>query len=198
MALGDSFTAGIAAGERTWTTIVAERLSRERRTSLLNLARMGARTIEVEREQLPRVGSADPTLITLICGANDIVRSVRPDLGLIAIDLERLLDAIRRGFPEAELMTATYPAIAPAALRERTRRRIKAGMAELNSTIRELAPRHGAHCIELADHPGQSDGGNYADDGIHPSPAGHRAAAAVLGSAMERLLGGQDQREETR
>jgi len=198
VALGDSFTAGVAPGERTWTTIVAEQLAMRRPTSLLNLARIGARTSEVEREQLPRISSADPTLITLICGANDIVRSVRPDLGLIAADLERLLATTRGGFPEADLLTATYPAIGSEALRQRTRRRIRDGISVLNSTIRKLAPQHGAHCVELADHPGQGDVDNYAEDGIHPSPAGHRAAAEALGSAIERLLTDHDQREETR
>ena len=188
VALGDSFTAGLSPSERTWAMIVRDRLGDGRTASLLNLARVGARTTEVEREQLPVAAGSDPTLVTLICGGNDVVRSVRPDLDSLTDDLDRLFAKAGDRLPTARLVTATYPAIACDSLRQRTRRRITDGMTAVNSIIREVSASRGIECVELAEHPGQADTGNYADDGIHPSPAGHRAAADVLGSAIEDLL----------
>lgn len=189
VALGDSFTAGVAAYERTWASIVEEQLvGGGAPARLLNLAQMGARCAEVESEQLPAALSSEPTVITAICGANDVVRSVRPDLDAVAEDLARLFGRIRTEWPRVPVLTATYPAIAPDVLRPRTGARIAEGIAELNEAIREQARQRGIALAELADHPGQADSTNYAEDGIHPSQTGHRLAAMILGPAIDNLI----------
>jgi lysophospholipase L1-like esterase len=189
-AIGDSFTAGVSPGERTWFTEVGARLAAERPVQLLNLARVGARTDAVEREQLPAALETDPNLLTLICGGNDVIGNVRPPLDEIAAGLERVFESARAALPDAALLTATYPAIGTGALRPRTRRRIAAGLDALNTSIRALAERHRITCVELADHPGRGERANYAADGIHPSASGHRAAAEVLGAAIESAIRG--------
>jgi lysophospholipase L1-like esterase len=188
VALGDSFTAGISPDELGWTRIVFEWLSLSRRAELTNLARVGARVAEVEREQLPRLAEHRPDVITAICGGNDVIGTVRPAHGKLERDLDRLFGRLRAAAPGAAILSATYPAIAANALRPRTRRRILEGLRALNESIRGLSSRHGVRCVELADHPGQSRRSNYAADGIHPSPRGQRAAAIVLGSEIEALL----------
>lgn len=188
-ALGDSFTAGTDPGELTWTALVHSQLADARDAELLNLARVGARSAELERDQLPIALGSDPTLITLICGGNDVIGSVRPALDGFGARLERICDRVQSGLPDAAVLTATYPAVGSNALRPRTRRRIESGLDALNAIIRDVAGRRAIRCVELAAHPGHADLSNYAEDGIHPSPAGHRAAAAVLGPEIEELIG---------
>lgn len=188
-ALGDSFTAGTTPDERTWTTLVHSQLAGLADAELLNLARVGARTEELEREQLPVALASGPTLISLICGGNDVIGSVRPALGGFRSDLDRIYGRVRTELPGAAVLTATYPAVGSHAVRPRTRRRIVAGLEELNEIIREAAARHRFTCVELADHPGRADLSNYAEDGLHPSPAGHREAAAVFGPVIQELIG---------
>ena len=187
-ALGDSFTAGIRPGELTWSRLVVELVSPTRPVELANYARAGATVAELEREQLEAAIATRPDIVTLICGGNDVIGTVRPSLEGFGAGLDRVWASLRGALPDAAILTATYPAIAPGALRPRTRRRIESGLVELNATIRAVASRNEGLCIELADHPGEGDRSNYAADGIHPSAAGHRAAAAVLGPAIEQLI----------
>ena len=190
-ALGDSFTAGTSADEVTWPRLVLAAEPAGRRLALDNRARVGATVAELIETQLPAALAGRSNLVTVICGGNDVIGSVRPSLQRLDAELDQIWDALRNGLPGAALLTATYPAIAPAALRPRTRERIERGLGELNSIIRAAAERAGIGCVELAGHPGQGDRGNYAEDGIHPSPAGHRQAAAVLGLRIAELIEAQ-------
>lgn len=187
VACGDSFTAGLEPGE-SWTDPVAAGLGGAP-VELTNVAAVGATAAEVERSQVPRAIAAKPDLVTLVCGGNDVIGSVRPPIAELAGAIERCFATLAATLPRATRMTATYPPIAADALRPRTRRRIATGTAALNDLIRAAARRHGFACVELHDHPGRTDRGNYASDGIHPSPAGRRIAAAVLGAAIGELVG---------
>jgi lysophospholipase L1-like esterase len=196
IACGDSFTAGLEPGE-SWTDIVAAELGPGRDAELTNVAVVGATAAMVKAGQLPRAIAAGPDLVTLICGGNDVIGAVRPRPAELATELGRAFARLAAELPDARLLTATYPPIAADALRPRTRRRISHGMDALNELIRETADRTGFTCVELHDHPGRSDRSNYAADGIHPSPAGQRAAAAVLGPVIETLMNGNSDPTDT-
>jgi len=187
IACGDSFTAGLEPGG-SWTDIVAAELGPDRPAELTNVAVAGATAAMVEADQLPWAVAAGPDLVSLICGGNDVIGAVRPRPHELAADLGRAFGRLAAELPDAQLLTATYPPIAADALRPRTRRRISQGMEALNEVIREAADRAGFTCVELHDHPGRADRSNYAADGIHPSPAGQRAAATVLGPVIETLM----------
>jgi len=188
VALGDSFTAGIDAGETTWAMLAREQASTAAPTALLNLAEAGARIADIERDQVPLAIGTGPDIVSLICGGNDVIGTVRPRPDILAVDLDRILGTLARALPRTRLLTATYPPIFAGALRPRTRARIESGIDALNELIREAAAVHGFTCVELAGHPGGVDASNYAADGVHPSDAGHRAAAAVLGPAVADLI----------
>lgn len=189
VALGDSFTAGTIPGEPSWPELVCARLAPRAELELHNLARVGAPMSAVEHEQLPAALALEPELVTVIGGGNDVIRRVRPDLGDFAARLARVLLRLRARLPGTHLLTATYPPIAGHAVRPRTRRRIGEGLAALNEIVRETAAAGGVRCVELDRHPGREDASNYAADGIHPSPAGHRVAAATVGAAIAREIG---------
>jgi lysophospholipase L1-like esterase len=177
VALGDSFTAGLDPDQPRWPDELARSLGPETRYE--NLAEVGATSAEVERNQLERALELDPDLITLVCGANDVLASTRPDEHEYAQRLSRMFQRLRRDAPRAEIMTATYPDLSRfLELRPRSRARVEKGMKRFNAAARTVAERHGIALLEGFDHPAAEQRATFADDGFHPSPEGHRRAAA--------------------
>ena len=189
VAMGDSFSAGVNAGEMTWARIAARAVSTPARpVELFCLAQAGATTAEVAERQLEAAIEADPVLVSLICGANDVIGSVRPRPDEILAELDGLWASLRSALGARPMLTGTYPAQAPRSLGPRSRDRIERGLGQLNDGIRELAASHGVVCVELDGHPGEADPANFAEDGLHPSPVGHERAAATIAPAIDVLL----------
>lgn len=182
VALGDSLTYGTdPEGEGRWPDEVAAALG----ARYLNLAKIGATSREVERDQLEPALALRPDLLSLICGANDVLESVRPDPQAFAERLDRMLGRIRAEAPGALVLTATYPDLSRFVdLRPRTRMRVRRGIEDFNSACREVAARYDALLLEWAAHPNTGDAAYRAADGFHPSPAGHRRAAREVISAV--------------
>jgi lysophospholipase L1-like esterase len=191
VALGDSFSAGTEPGVPSFTDRVATRLSG---WSYENLAEAGARSGEVADRQLPRAVAARPELVSLICGANDVVRTTRPQIDAFAANFEYVL---RRLGPRPQLVTATYPEVAEVLpLRARTRERMTAGLQAVNDVVRCLSSQYGAVCVELAGHEGNRHHENFAEDYFHPSDAGHQRAAQALAEALNEHTDFELQPEE--
>jgi lysophospholipase L1-like esterase len=186
VALGDSFTAGLVPGETRWADEVARALGPDTRYE--NLAWVGATSADVEHKQLDQALALDPDLVTLVCGANDVLESVRPDADEYARRLSRMFTRLRREAPEAHVVTATYPDISLFLdLRPRTRARVEKGLRRFNAACRTVAHKHGIPLLEAAEHPDAADREIYAEDGFHPSEEGHRRAAVEF----LRALGGR-------
>lgn len=192
-ALGDSFTAGTGSDEaRTWADLLARRLARHNPEFIYrNLAVEGA-TSEQVLDQLPAAVELDADLVTVVCGVNDVLFSVRPDPEAYAERLSGMLTLLRRALPVARIATATAPEsweffeMGP-----RTRRRLEGGIVSFNAATRKVAGEHGALCLEVTGHPGLTHPENFVGDGLHPSAHGHNQAAA----GFARLLG-LDPRED--
>jgi lysophospholipase L1-like esterase len=177
VAMGDSFTAGREPEKGRWPDELARALGPD--THYENLATVGATSEQVEREQLPRAIELKPDVVTLVCGANDVLESTRPDPETYAARLSRMFARLRRAAPHAEILTATYPDLSRFLdLRPRSRARVEKGMRRFNDVSREVARRHGIVLLEGSDHPAARRRATFAEDGIHPSPEGHRRAAA--------------------
>jgi lysophospholipase L1-like esterase len=186
-ALGDSFTAGIGCPPgSSWADRLARRLGRrDSDFAYRNLAHEGATSADVV-EQLGPALQLEPDLVTVIFGANDVLRSVRPDVPRYARRLARILRRLRAAVPGARVVTATAPeAWHFLDLGPRTRARVEHGLAELNRATRATATAHGVAVLDVGRHPALADAANFSADGLHPSPLGHERAAA----AFERLLG---------
>ena len=176
VALGDSFTAGLKDGEPRWADEVARALGPG--TRYVNLAWVGATSRDVESVQLDRAVALQPDLVTLVCGANDVLESTRPDASEYERRLGRMFDRFRRDAPRAEVITATYPDISLFLdLRPRSRARVEQGMRLFNAACRAVARRHDVALLEGFDHPAAAERETFADDGFHPSEEGHRRAA---------------------
>lgn len=185
VALGDSFTAGLDPGGPRW----ADELARQLGARYVNLASVGATSEQVEREQLERALALEPDVVTIVCGANDVLFSTRPDPEAYADRLSRMFARLKRELPDVAVVTATYPDISRFVdLRPRTRARVEEGMRRFNAAVRRVARRHDVVLMDSSEHPAASDRATFAADGFHPSPEGHRRAAAEFLRALGKRL----------
>lgn len=186
VALGDSFSAGTGGDYVPWPELTTRGLrARGTPVELHNFASIGATCAEVVESQLEPALELAPRLVTVICGANDVLLSVRPELEAFEASFASLLGRLRAELPEAILITATYPDPGKFAdLGPRTRKRVVDGITRVNEAIRKEAEAHEVTCLALSEHPGVADPTNVGKDGFHPSPIGHRRAAAEVLEAL--------------
>jgi len=191
VALGDSFTAGNGIGDgRRWADLLAAELAQDRDDfEYLNLARDGATSAEVEKTIEPAV-ALEPDLVTLVCGANDVLLSTRPDITGFRVRYDRMLGRLRRDLPEARILVSNYPASSQVhGVGPRTQRRLQQGIDKLNRVIVHVSYSHGIACLDVTEHPGVREPGNLDADGLHPSVLGHRRAAGEFSRALARHFG---------
>ena len=191
VALGDSFTAGTgcAPGEG-WADRIATGL-RRRNPGLTyrNLAADGATSGQV-LGQLREALELEPDLVTVICGANDVLRRVRPDAEGYGERLAELLDRVRSALPGAAILTATSPeGWRFMELGPRTQARVTTGIRRANALTRAVAADRGVPCLDVVDHPGLADPANFSADGLHPSSVGHRRAATEFAEVLRDEFG---------
>jgi phosphatidylinositol alpha 1,6-mannosyltransferase len=177
VALGDSFTAGTgcAPGE-SWADLLADSMAGADGLNYENLAEHGATSADVIR-QVSRAVALEPDLVTVVCGTNDLLlRSGGVDD--YSRNLGAILQAFARWTPDAMVITATAPDrwdFLP--LGPRTQARFEAELRAMNTATRAVASLYRAEVLDVAGHPGLSRPENFAGDGLHPSPLGHRRAA---------------------
>jgi lysophospholipase L1-like esterase len=191
VALGDSFTAGRGSedGQR-WADQIAASLRRVNPgLTYLNLAVDGASSAAV-LEQVPAALEMKPDLVTVICGANDVLLTSRPDVEGYERRFAEILEKLRGADPETAIFTTTAPEVWHfMELRPRTKARLVKALSDLNSATRTVAAHHGVPCLNVAGHPGLTDRANFSDDGLHPSAQGHDRAALEIGHALRAHFG---------
>jgi lysophospholipase L1-like esterase len=191
VALGDSFTAGTGSrpGERWPDRLAAALRARNPALTYRNLAEEGASS-EAVLEQVGPALQLEPDLVTVICGANDVLLTVRPDVDGYRRRLSEILERLQSALPGVSILTATSPqAWRFLDLGPRTRARVEGGLARVNDATREIAARRGVPCLDVVDHPGLEDAANFAADGLHPSPVGHERAARDFAAALRANFG---------
>jgi lysophospholipase L1-like esterase len=185
VAMGDSFTAGTDPSVPRW----ADELGRLIGGRYVNLAEVGATSEHVENEQLEQALALSPDVVTLVCGANDVLVNTRPDADAYAARLSRMFARLRRERPNVMILTATYPDISRFLdLRPRSRIRVERGMKRFNDACRSVAGRHHVVLLEGFDHPVTTERSSFAADGFHLGEEGHRAAAREFVRALRNRL----------
>jgi lysophospholipase L1-like esterase len=191
VALGDSFTAGRESGDGgRW----ADRLAKGLRAvnpdlTYRNLAVDGAGSAAV-LEQIPAALELKPDLITVICGANDVLLTSRPDIEGYERRFSEILRQLGDAVPEAAILTATAPESWHfMELRPRTKARLVKALSDLNGVTRAVAARHHVPCLNVAGHPGLTDRANFSADGLHPSAQGHERAAQEIALSLRAHFG---------
>lgn len=190
-ALGDSFTAGRESIEaERW----ADRLANGLRAvnpalSYANFAVDGADSAAV-LEQVPAALALRPDLVTVICGANDVLLTSRPDIEGYERRFAEILERLRDGAPEAAILTATAPESWHfMELRPRTKARVVRALSELNAVTRSVAAGHRVPCINVVGHPALTDRENFSADGLHPSTLGHERATQEIALSLRAHFG---------
>ena len=191
VALGDSTGAGVGAREGGYPDRLHKRIV-ERRTgsNLVNLCVSGATTEDVLQLQLQRGVAANPDLVTLGIGINDIGH--RLTLDEFSKNYEEILSTLKQK-TRAVIVVANLPDISSAPRIPRSmRREYQQQIEQYSRTLEEIAARHGVTVFdiytittrELASHPKY-----FSADGFHPSDAGYELWAQEMWPTLARVLG---------
>lgn len=193
VALGDS--TGIGLGARNGGGYVDQILTKIRRThsdsKLVNLSAAGATVTQVLQSQIPRMGDAGPTVVTLGIGANDALEGV--DEEQFAEEYEQAVTQIvRTGPPLIVVMTIPDIDSAPA-MRTSGRSDIAAHVGNLNRRIRDIASKHGLLLVDLHDAGTKEELSRpefFSSDGFHPSDKGYALWAEAIWRTLAPAIEG--------
>lgn len=190
VALGDSTGVGVGAKEGGYVARLFTRIKRERPASrLTNLCVSGATTGDVLRGQVERAVAAQPTLITLAIGINDLSRNVPVET--FASNYEEIIKRLRAR-SNAPIIISNLPDVSlapvvPAFMRAEAHRRITL----FNERIEEIAKRHNLLIVDayhtthelIPSHPEF-----FSPDGFHPSDAGYEYWAKTMWPTVKSAM----------
>jgi lysophospholipase L1-like esterase len=185
LALGDSFTIGTGTTpDKAFPAVLATKWREAgRAVELLNPAVNGHTTDDLITKQLPHVAIFKPTLVTLLIGANDIVRGGSDDQRYRA-QLRRIHNKLRDdGIPATAVVALPMPewSRSPAASPYGTTEALLTRIAHFNTIAMEEAERVGSRFIDL--YPlmhRQAAAEMLATDELHPNVEAHAEWAAAL------------------
>jgi lysophospholipase L1-like esterase len=189
VALGDSMTAGTGDTGRDgrpvgWAQRLADILSVRTgvRCKLTNLATDGATVAKVLAEQLPAATAAQPDLLSVTVGMNDIRARGFDELTFKA-GLGQLLEALAA--TKASVLTCTLPDLTAIMTLSADTAELARDRTRLASDIiREQADSYGALCLDAWSLPGITDPDLYCADRVHPNSRGHQLIAAAFADKL--------------
>ena len=191
--LGDSTAAGLGASDpdHAYPTVLSRRLADDGwDVELEAFGVSGARIKDVLEEQVPRALSAEPDLIFVGIGANDVthltsLEDVKRDFGLV---VDRLLDS------GAALAVAGPPDMRAAAWLEPLRSLAGWRGRQVASAMRAAAEERDVPVVPLAERAGPYFAAHpedaYGGDDFHPGDGGYRAWADAIYPALVEALNG--------
>ena len=194
VALGDSLTEGLCdpgpEGElRGWADRLALLLAAREPLDYANLAIRSKRVGDVCGSQLDRALQLRPDLVSILVGANDLVKQ-RVSIPLLATRLEDTVRQLREAGADVLLVTAFLPGN-PAA-RVYVRR-----FSAWATALAGIARRQGAILLDTDLHPQLAERPNWGEDLVHLSSRGHRflayRAGVALGVPLADELGALDE-----
>jgi lysophospholipase L1-like esterase len=189
--LGDSITAGTPLDSgRLWPQLVTDWLTTHNPDVChLNLAVGGAMSSDVLKDQVPLALESRPDLVTVICGANDVLQRPRPDIEGAGANLSECFRCLSAEIPLGRIVTATYPDFVPfLPWRPRSKARVTEGLVRLNEAIRSAASESDVLCVDLAMTSQDFSNEVYAPDGAHPSEVGHQWIAIAITMTLATVL----------
>ena len=191
VALGDSTGYGLGARNGGYVARLFKRLVEGRPDSkLVNLCVSGATTADVLRGQLERAVAAQPDLVTLGIGINDIGHGLT--LEQFARNYEEILSTLKEK-TRAEIVVTNIPDISSApSIPGSMRKEYQQQIITYSATLEEIAVRHGVTVFniyrittqELPSHPEY-----FSSDGFHPSDEGYELWAEKMWPTVARVIG---------
>jgi phosphatidylinositol alpha 1,6-mannosyltransferase len=193
VALGDSLTEGLCdpgqdGALRGWADRLALLLAARGGLHYANLAIRSKRVADVCGPQLERTLDLRPDLVSILVGANDLVKH-RVDVPALAARLEGAVVRLRAIGADVVLVTPFLPGRRAAALYARR-------FSAFATALAGVAARTGAILIDTDLHPSLPERPNWGEDLVHLSSRGHRflayRAGEVLGVPHAEQLGALD------
>lgn len=198
VALGDSTGVGVGARNGGYVARLFEHIISERAGSkLTNLCVSGATTEDVLRNQVHRGIAADPNLVTLGIGINDIGHGIGVEE--FARNFEEILSQLRQG-TRAKIVVTNIPDISSAPrIPEFARRQYQQAIVTFNERLATIVTRyevtlfdvHSTTRAQLPSHPEF-----FSGDGFHPSDAGYELWAKEMWPVIARSIGLDSSRGE--
>ena len=194
VALGDSLTEGLCdpapdGALRGWADRLALLLSARGGIHYANLAVRSRRVDDVCGAQLARARELRPDLVSILIGANDLVKS-RADVPALAARLEETVRVLREDGADVLLVTPFLPDRRAAGL-------FTNRFAAFAGRLAGIAERHGAILLDTDLHPDLACRPNWGEDLVHLGSRGHRflayCAGDLLGVPHAEALGVLDQ-----
>jgi len=186
-ALGDSLASGMGLNkyEESFPYLLAKDLSTNSKVILQNFSYPGYRTDDLIKNLLDPVIAAQPQLITLLIGVNDIhgfysVEKFKKNYQSI---LERLSKETK-----AKIYAISLPFIGAEAFLPPYNYYFENQTVEFNKIIKELAAAYGAEYVDIAEPTKvmfSEDGKYYAADAFHPSEAGQALWKKIIYDAVK-------------
>ena len=190
VAIGDSTGVGVGAREGGYVRRLAKRLEAVRpHSKLINLCVSGAATPDVIRSQLSPAVRANPDLVTVGIGINDIGHGI--GVAEFAKNFDKILTELRE-HTSAEIVVTNLPDISsstrvPPVIRAESQTLI----GQYNQKLQGIAAHHGLSVFdvytlthnELPTHPEY-----FSADGFHPSDEGYQLWAEHMWPMIESLL----------
>ena len=168
VALGDSMSQGIGARDISggWVGQLHTRMTAAGRDfRLVNLSRTGARVHDVLGDQLPQLRELEPDLITVLVGANDMLRRNRRAAAVR--DFRELIADL----PAGRTVLATLP------------RRNKHALA-INALVDDAVAGGRVRVADMRGRTLASLRGTRAEDHFHPNERGYAGIADAFASAI--------------
>ncbi|WP_101846181.1 GDSL-type esterase/lipase family protein [Zhihengliuella sp. ISTPL4] len=190
VALGDSLTEGLCdpgpdGALRGWADRLALLLAARGGLHYANLAIRSKRVADVCGAQVERALELRPDLVTILVGANDLVKH-RTDALALAASLEVAVRRVRATGADVVLVTPFLPGRRAAALYARR-------FSAFATALAGIAVRTGAILIDTDLHPALGERQHWGEDLVHLSSRGHRflayRVAEVLGVPHADALG---------
>ncbi len=186
LALGDSFTIGTGTTpDRSFPAVLARVWNeRGRNVVVSNPAVNGYTTDDLIRDELPLVASFRPTLITLLIGANDIVRGSTEDR--YGQQLRLIHDRLDADGSDARVVALPQPdwSLSPAGSGFGDLAVLARTIERFNEIARDEASRAGALWIDLSRlMREQGRKKMFASDGLHPSAEAYAEWARALATS---------------
>lgn len=181
VALGDSLTEGLCdpapdGALRGWADRLALLLAARGGIHYANLAIRSKRVRDVCVTQLPRALELEPDLVSILIGANDLVKP-NPDIAALAEELEGAVTRLRGTGADVLLVTPFLPRRRAAAIYAKR-------FAAFATALAGIAARTGAILIDTDLHPSLPDRPNWGEDLVHLSSRGHRFLAYRAGEVL--------------
>ncbi|MGO4182627.1 SGNH/GDSL hydrolase family protein [Paenibacillus sp. TAF43_2] len=181
VAIGDSFTEGIGdeveeTPLKSWVHHFAE--LHEPALKYTNLAKRGLITKEIRLKQLEEALALEPDLVSLIAGANDILKG-RWNFNEYKTEMELMIDALRKS--GAAVIIGNLPDFtARLPLPDEKKRVIKEQLLQANEVVRSLSSEYKLMPIDFWNHPIAEDDTFWSKDLIHPNSIGYRKIGEII------------------